>query len=438
MNTGPEFDFFDMPDDQVMSMSAPPVDAAPAADIVDVVDPNAAPAADVVVPTPTPAAKEPDPDPEPTQEELDAQQKKLDDEAAAALGAPDDQQIQPKPADAKVEEIDSVTGKPKEKAPEPKLDADGKPIVEKTAEELAAEKAKEVPAPAAMTGDQKAAAYDELLKPIKANGKELEIRSPEELRRLAQMGANYTKKMQALQPQLRLVTMLTNSKLDESALSYLIDLHQKKPEAIQKLLSDSQFDVNTVDADVAKAYVPGDHQVSDDEVKFQAVLEEISSTPTGPALLQEVTTQWDAESKEALFKEPRIFAEINDHKASGLFERISSEVERERALGNLQGVPFLHAYYNIGKQMHEAGLLAPAAKPAVVVDEPNPAAKVEEVPPKQEPVASRVAAPAPKVANDAAAKAASSTNAPPAVAKEEPNYLDMPDEEFAKSMLGRV
>ena len=42
--------------------------------------------------------------------------------------------------------------------------------------------------------------YKQMMAPFKANGKEFAPSSPDEVIRLAQMGANYTKKMQALKP----------------------------------------------------------------------------------------------------------------------------------------------------------------------------------------------------------------------------------------------
>jgi hypothetical protein len=217
--------------------------------------------------------------------------------------------------------------------------------------------------------------------------------------------------------------MLENNKLmDEGQLSYLIDLHQRKPEAIQKLLADSKFDPLTADVEKAASYVPGDHRVSATEIQFQTVLDDVESTPTGRELIAEVAQQWDADSKQALFKDPQLLAEINNQKASGLYARISTEIERRRVLGDLQGVPFLSAYEAVGKDLQAKGLLVPEAA----------------TPPRQEPVVTRVVAPAPVVANSERARAAAPTKVTPAPSKEEFNPLAQSDEEFLKSMHGRL
>lgn len=417
MNTDTEINYLDLSDDEISNMSAPAPVAAPV--VVD----DAPPSGEGEGQDP------PSNDEGPTQEELDAEAKAAEEAATAAatketedeaarlaaeeeakknpLGQADDAPLDP-PAGAAPKKDAAATGDKAE---------GGKPVA-------AAEDDKNKPA-TTLSLEDKAAAYDKMMAPFKANGREIQLQSPEEAIRLQQMGANYTKKMQALQPALRVVRMLENNKLmDESQLSYLIDLYQKKPEAIQKLLADSQFDPHTVDADKAATYVPGDHQVSEPEMRFQAVLDEIESTTTGKELIFEVAKQWDADSRQALFQEPQLLHVIHEQKANGLYARITSEVERRRILGELQGVPFLAAYKTVGDDLHAKGLLAQAQ----TVEQPKPT-----------PVATRVATPAPKAGNGAAAKAASPTRSTPAAAKApEVNYLELSDEAFLKSMQGRV
>ena len=269
------------------------------------------------------------------------------------------------------------------------------------------------------------AEYKRLMAPFKANGKEFQPQSPDEAVKLMQMGANYTKKMQALQPVLRLVRMLENNQLmDENRLSYLIDLSQGKPEAIQKLLADSKFDPLEADVEKAASYVPGDHRVSDLELQFQTVLEDVESTPTGPELLSEVAKQWDADSKQTIFKEPALLLEINKQKASGLYGLISAEIERRRILGELRGVPFLAAYEAVGRDLQARGLLNPQSRGTQA--------------PVQKPPVQRVVAPNPKVSNDARARAAAPTRAAPSQTSLDINVLAQSDEEFIKQMNGRL
>lgn len=282
----------------------------------------------------------------------------------------------------------------------------------------------QAPAAKEPTPDDFKAFYDRILgRPIRANGKDIQLRSPEEAERLIQMGLNYTKKMHAWQPRMRVVTMLENNGLlDEAKLSHLIDLSKGDPLAIQKLLSDSKFDPMTVDADKAASYKPGNHQVSDTEMAFNAALDELETSPTGVELITEVAKQWDEQSRQAVYQDPNILRVINEQKTIGLYARITAEMDHLKSLGHLQGVPFLQAYKAVGDMLNDRGLLqqAPAQQPA------------------RTPVETRVAAPAPKVTNNERAAAASPTKATPAAVKQQPNYLDIPDEQFLREMAGRV
>jgi len=80
----------------------------------------------------------------------------------------------------------------------------------------------------------------EITAPFRANGKDMQIDSVEDVRKLMQMGANYNKKMAAIKPNLKFIKMLENNDLlNEESISYLIDLQKKDPAAIKKLLKDS-------------------------------------------------------------------------------------------------------------------------------------------------------------------------------------------------------
>ena len=269
------------------------------------------------------------------------------------------------------------------------------------------------------------ALYNEILgSPIKANGKEIQLKSPEEAKKLIQMGANYTKKMQVLQPALRVVKMLENNDLlNEDKLSFLIDLDKGNPQAIQKLIADKKFDPVSVDEEQAESYRPTNHQVSDAEMRFNQVLDEVEMTETGRALITDIAKQWDVESKQAVYRDPSIIPVINEHKAAGIYDHITTEMDRQKALGNLNGIPFLQAYKAIGDMLADQGLL-PGMEP-----------KQPEVP--KEPLARRTAKPK-KLSNSDKARAAAAPKSRPSSKPTEVDYLDMPDDEFLKQMDGRL
>ena len=272
--------------------------------------------------------------------------------------------------------------------------------------------------------------YDKVMSPLKANGKTIDIKSPEELISLAQMGANYTRKMQALAPQRKLLMMLENNNLlDEGKLSFLIDIEKKNPAAIKQLIKDAGIDPRDIDLDDTNEtpYLRGNHGVSDQEAGFRTTLDELSSNPEGKATLQVIQTQWDQASKDMLWTSPDAMTVIHEQRQNGIYDRVSAEVERLRILGQIPAnVPFLQAYKVLGDKLASEGKLDDIIKP---VAQPEPPV-VEKTP-----VATRVDKPKPPVSNGDKVQAAASSRTSPKAAKTAINPLAMSDEEFMKQHM---
>lgn len=191
--------------------------------------------------------------------------------------------------------------------------------------------------------------YEKVFAPFKANGREIAIKSAEDAISLMQMGANYNKKMAALKPNLQLMKLLEkNGLLDESKLSYLIDLDKKNPEAISKLIKDSGIDPLDLDAEKASGYKPNTYTVNERELELDTVLEDIESTPTYTRTLEVVGNKWDGASKRAVAEAPQLLKVINGHMSNGVYDIISAEVDRERTFGRLNGLSDIEAYKEVG------------------------------------------------------------------------------------------
>jgi hypothetical protein len=263
--------------------------------------------------------------------------------------------------------------------------------------------------------------YDRVMGPIKANGKDIQVQSVDEVVRLMQMGANYTKKLQALQPSLKLLKMLENNNLlDEGKLTYLIDLDKKNPAAIQKFIKESGVDPLEIDTSVEPRYTPGNHKVSDAEIAFQTTLDELMLDQAGQDTVVAVNRTWDAESKKALYTDPNLLRLMHEQRQSGIYQKVSDEIDRRKMLGALPvGQPFIHAYLAVGKELDAQGLLTP--KPAAV----NQPSRVLET---------RPAIPKSTVSNNDKAKAASPTSTvPKKAAVQDFNPLSLSDEDFEKN-----
>lgn len=265
--------------------------------------------------------------------------------------------------------------------------------------------------------------YKQVMTPFQANGKTIELRDISEAVQLMQKGANYTRKMQDIAPHRKVLMMLENNGLlDEGKLSYLIDLEKKNPDAIKKLIKDAGIDPMDIDTTVEPTYREGNHKVTDEEASFRSTLDDLNSNPAGKETLNLIHTGWDQASKEVLWKNPEILTMIHQQREGGIYDRIATEVERQRVLGTIApNTPFLHAYKAVGDKMVEANAFAD------LVQKTAPT-----------PVITRAAIPKPQVANGDKANAAASSRSTAKKAETFVNPLSMSDDEFLKHMNNRV
>jgi hypothetical protein len=206
--------------------------------------------------------------------------------------------------------------------------------------------------------------YDKIMAPFKANGREFKVENPGEAVQLMQLGANYTQKMQALKPNLKMMRMLENNNLlDEDKLAFLIDIDKKDPAAIHKLLHDSSIDPMDLDTSSEPTYRPKDHKVGDEEMSFHNVLTDVNNSLGGKETVSHINSEWDAVSKEAVYKEPAILAAINEQRGNGIYDLITTELNRQQTLGTLSpDIPFIHAYQKVGDQLNSQGRLTLGAE----------------------------------------------------------------------------
>jgi len=257
--------------------------------------------------------------------------------------------------------------------------------------------------------------YERILAPFRANGKEMKLDSADDVIKLMQMGAGFNKKMAEFKPYRKTMKMLQNNDLlDEGKLSFLIDLHKKDPAAITKLIKDSEINPLDLDLETATEYKPNTHTVDDKEIDFEDAVSDIKDTDTYDRTIQIVGTEWDDSSRQALFREPAILNVINGHIASGIYDKIATQMEKDKMLGNLTGLSDLEAYMKVGKQLNDQGAFAP--KPAPVAKR-KPAPK----------------APDPKVTNRKRKLAPTKSNKSK-TAPDIDSYASMSDEKFMELM----
>lgn len=276
--------------------------------------------------------------------------------------------------------------------------------------------------------------FQQVMAPFKANGREFKLNSPDEAIRLMQMGAGYGRKLQDLQPALKTLKMLEKANLlDEGKLSFLIDINNKNPDAIKKLIADSGIDPLELNIGDNVSYAPKNHSVSDKEMVFHTALEDVQSHPNGQETIRLINQTWDQESKSALWESPQLLAVIQSQRENGVYAQIVTEIDRQKLLGQIPSTaPFLQAYKLAGDHLQ-------ANNGFKITETPNSIQTRSGDTPSTQVIATRTAAPKAQVQNgDKAAAAASTKTTTSRKAGVTVNPLDMADDDFLKTFKDRL
>lgn len=313
-------------------------------------------------------------------------------------------------------EVEEVLEPETEEALEPEVEDTPEPEVEFESAEEVKEDAVDTPVESEADLDY-AAEYKKLMAPFKANGTDMQIKSVDDAIQLMKMGAGFHKKMAALKPNLKQMKLLEkNGLLDDEKLNYVIDLYNKVPEAVTKLLKDAQIDPLDIDIQAESNYKPTNRRVSDKELLLDNVLDEIRETPTFQRTLNVVSQEWDDASQNTIASEPHIISIINGHIADGTFDKVMEKVTYERSLGRLTELSDFDAYKEAGNALAQAGVLQVPGAPQTPRSVPPPKAK-----PSQK-----------ELERKQKKRAASPTKSTKATAVPAFDPLELSDEEFAK------
>lgn len=269
-------------------------------------------------------------------------------------------------ADAEVEVVDLDEG---EQQPDKKVETPIEKKVEVPANETPEEKlARETAEAAAETPEQKAtkeadkaelavlkqkaADYDRLMAPFKAAGKDYQAKTPEEVLRLMQMGVDYNRKNESMKPYIRAGKALeAHGLLGDAQIAFAIELLNKNPQAIQKLIADSGVDVHDLDAQQAAAgYRPQVDLPSAQTMEIQEVADELVSSQHYPKL-QQTVLGWDDQSKAVLAGNPSLLRVLHTHQEQGIFDEAMAEVDRLRTLGQTNGHKLIDIYDHFARQV---------------------------------------------------------------------------------------
>ena len=265
--------------------------------------------------------------------------------------------------------------------------------------------------------------YTKVTAKFNASGKEFQVDNADDVISLMQKGIDYNIKMSTLKPALKMVKALEAHGITQEDIGLLIDIHNRKPEAIASLVKQADIDLYSVDDESVDRYAPTDAQITDEEYEFQNVISSISASPRYADVMQFVANSTVADKQE-VYSQPQILKSLIDHAQLGIFDKVMAEVDKLQVLGRLpQGMTPLQAYHAIGSQMF-------GGEPTPSQEQPQVNLQV------QQPIAKPVQRPAQQPQSNTARRAAAApSNAAKSGAKPKPTPHDlftMSDEEFSK------
>lgn len=209
-------------------------------------------------------------------------------------------------------------------------------------------------------------AYDYIMQPFKAAGKEFQLRDFHEARSLMQQGIDYTKKQQQLKPRLMEMRALENNGMLGANLNYAIDLFQGKPEAVAKLIKERNIDINSLQGTSDKdewgnpipgsektdSYIPTDHRISDAQYELENTIQELKQSPKYDVISKYLSGVDDASGKH-YFQNPKDLVALKNFVESGIHDEIIKEIDYLRAVNNpnVAGLSDYDLYNQVGRAL---------------------------------------------------------------------------------------
>ena len=166
--------------------------------------------------------------------------------------------------------------------------------------------------------------YTKVTAKFNASGKEFQVDNADDVISLMQKGIDYNIKMSTLKPALKMVKALEAHGITQEDIGLLIDIHNRKPEAIASLVKQADIDLYSVDDESVDRYAPTDAQITDEEYEFQNVISSISASPRYADVMQFVANSTVADKQE-VYSQPQILKSLVDHAQLGIFDKVMAD-----------------------------------------------------------------------------------------------------------------
>ena len=190
-------------------------------------------------------------------------------------------------------------------------------------------------------------------KPIRAGGRDFQIRNLDHAKNFIEMGIDYNMKMKSMKPHMRtLKTLEKQGLLDaskEDRLNLLIEIENGNKDALKRFIADSELDpLDLVDEDTlaeSRKYQPSNHMISQEEIEIEEALDSISNSPSQQRTLDVMTKEMDQKSRQQISENPQYITALNQDIESGLYDQVMETVQYRRDMKQVpEGVSDIELY----------------------------------------------------------------------------------------------
>jgi hypothetical protein len=214
--------------------------------------------------------------------------------------------------------------------------------------------------------------YNELMKPLNVSGKEVQIKSQEDMRNLASMGIDYSRKMRDIKP-LRAVGetlakagLIQDGKVNEAELTRLLDISSGNKEALVALMNEKGIDPLEFEME-SSSYTPQAQMIDESQIAIQDVEKELVNRGSVDNVVQELGKLDDA-SKQFFNESPERLLKLEEDIRSGAYNELMGRVQYEKTLGRLDGVSDIEAYIQFAQASVKTQPQPEPTKPKSTVD----------------------------------------------------------------------
>jgi len=170
--------------------------------------------------------------------------------------------------------------------------------------------------------------------PIKASGREFQLRDVNQARNLIEMGVDYNKKMQHMKPYLPVLKTLEKRGMvnDVEKLNLALEVLDGNPNALKRIIADKDIDVLDLadDTDGSENYVPQNHIIPESEYRIEEALSGIRQSPAYDKTINIMANEFDTNSKKIIADKPEYISALNSDVESGLYDRVMETVQYKR------------------------------------------------------------------------------------------------------------